>query len=73
MKDFVTLKELAKTLGIHPTSLWRRMQKDGIKPVYGPVMTDSGPQRARWVPVAYAYRLLKLYELARLNTEGVSQ
>ena len=68
MKDYVTLKDLAKRLGVHHTSLLRRVQKDGIKPVYAPVMTDSGPQRARWVPVAYAYQLLQLYEQARVNS-----
>jgi hypothetical protein len=69
MKDYVSLQDLAKRLGVHHSCLWRRLQRDGIKPVYGPVMTDRGPQRARWVPVAYAYQLLELYEQARVNTK----
>jgi hypothetical protein len=69
MTGHITLKELAKRLGIHPASLWRRMQRDGIQAVYGPVMTDSGPQRARWVPRAYAEQLVSHYQIARANSK----
>jgi hypothetical protein len=70
MKGFVTLRELAEHLGVHRTSLWRRVERDGVKPVYGPIQTETGPQRARWVPFSYAEKLLGLYERARLNKEG---
>jgi hypothetical protein len=70
MNGFVTLRALADQLGVHDTSLWCRLKRDRVKPVFGPVETVNGPERARWVPLSYAEKLLRLYDEARHNKEG---
>jgi hypothetical protein len=69
MHGFITLKDLADMLGIDRTGVWRKVKKAGVQTILAPVMTNAGPQMARWIPASYALSLVRLYEEAKANSQ----
>jgi hypothetical protein len=65
ISNHITLRELAERLGVNRANLLKKIQREKVRTRLSPVMTRSGPQLARWIPVDYADKLVAYYEQAK--------
>ena len=69
MNKHIPIRTLASWLGVDPSSLRKRIKKDGQRKIKIPMQTPGGLQWVDAVSNDYARQLIALYKLGRDNQQ----